>query len=294
MESLGRGRIPPPREPACRRCLPRPVLSSSCCHPACPTHATRQLRAATKSTKIFLFFNFRLTRVRQVQTCFAPCPQAYSILWLGLLFLWSSEKGLDFHIRRAAEGARGKVVRPAAAALSWCPVASNVLSPPSRPESPPWTCPPCCTVFKHPRTTMSWQVRSGGWEKGGEEYDAKLVTPLSALNWWHRWVGTCGRIWVLETCTFHLVFSELCWRPAYLYKHDQERCDCWTRWQHLGFQLRLQRECFLPQTPLVLKSAEKYWEESNRLHGRVLIFDELTIPPGLLLRPLLWEKCETE
>merc|ERR1712038_589248 len=36
-------------------------------------------------------------------------------------------------------------------------VASNVLSPPSRPESPPWTCPPCCTVFKHPRTTMSWQ-----------------------------------------------------------------------------------------------------------------------------------------
>merc|ERR1712037_1028470 len=48
-------------------------------------------------------------------------------------------------------------VRPAAAALSWCPVASNVLSPPSRPESPPWPCPPCCTVFKHPRTTMSWQ-----------------------------------------------------------------------------------------------------------------------------------------
>merc|ERR1711910_147670 len=37
------------------------------------------------------------------------------------------------------------------------PMGSNVLSPPSRPESPPWTCPPCCTVFKHPRTTMSWQ-----------------------------------------------------------------------------------------------------------------------------------------
>ena len=38
----------------------------------------------------------------------------------------------------------------------------------------------------------------------------------------------------------------------------------------------------------------KYEEASNRLRGRLLIFDELTSPPGLLLPPLLWEKCETE
>ena len=50
---------------------------------------------------------------------------------------------------------------------------------------------------------------------------------------------------------------------------------------------------FLPQMPVVSKSA-KYEEASNRLRGRLLIFDELTSPAGLLLPPLLWEKCETE
>ena len=51
---------------------------------------------------------------------------------------------------------------------------------------------------------------------------------------------------------------------------------------------------FLPQMPLVSKSAKILGREESILRGRVLIFDELTSPLGLLLRPLLWEKCETE
>ena len=132
------------------------------------------------------------------------------------------------------------------------------------------------------------------WKEGGEEYDAKLVTPLSALNWSHGW----GWKWMdLSTFfwTIRPLISELCRRPAYLNKHDQERCDCRPRRQHLGLQLRIQRESFLPffLSCQNLQSA-KYSEESNRLRGTVLIFDELTSSPGLLLRPLLWEKCETE
>ena len=107
------------------------------------------------------------------------------------------------------------------------------------------------------------------------------------LNWSHLsrlWIGRMdgagnGWIWALFW-TIRPFISELCRRPAYLNKHDQERCDCRPRRQHLGLQLRIQRESFLPSflscqnLPLA-----KYSEQSNQLRGTVLIFDELTSPP---------------
>ena len=55
-----------------------------------------------------------------------------------------------------------------------------------------------------------------------------------------------GNGWNFVQQILHPVISELCRRPADLDKHDQECCDCWTRREHLGFQLRIQRKCFLP------------------------------------------------
>ena len=103
---------------------------------------------------------------------------------------------------------------------------------------------------------MSWQVRirEGVWigTKGERS---------TMLNWSHLsrlWIGRMdgagnGWIWALFW-TIRPFISELCRRPAYLNKHDQERCDCRPRRQHLGLQLRIQRESFLPSF-LVSKSA---------------------------------------
>ena len=97
---------------------------------------TRQLRAATKSIKdstppprwvdqvlsspnlLFFMSSVLLGLVKRLDICVSFCA------------------GLRFPYKAGCSGGSPwKVVRPAAAALSWC-AASNVLSPPSKDQSP--------------------------------------------------------------------------------------------------------------------------------------------------------------
>ena len=108
-------------------------------------------------------------------------------------FRAASSEGFDFHIRRAGGGSPWKVVRPAAAALSWCPPASNVLSPNELRAGE--SLETFQESFLHLLLSLTHHHELAGenqrggldWNEGGEEYDAKLVTPLSALNWSHGW-----------------------------------------------------------------------------------------------------------
>ena len=137
---MGGGCTPRGAEPArCCRCLPRPLfkpLSSSCSQPNTPRK--RQLRAATKSIKdstplprwpdqvlsspnlLFVMSSVLLGLVNRLDICVSLCS------------------GLRFPYKAGCSGGGSpwKVVRPAAAALSWCAAASNVLSPPSKDQSP--------------------------------------------------------------------------------------------------------------------------------------------------------------
>ena len=99
---------------------------------------TRQLRAATKSIKdstplprwadqvlsspnlLFVMSSVLLGLVNRLDICVSLCS------------------GLRFPYKAGCSGGGSpwKVVRPAAAALSWCAAASNVLSPPSKDQSP--------------------------------------------------------------------------------------------------------------------------------------------------------------